>query len=712
MLWPSMTDYVDAVQHPHLCFSVPELRNASVEKDRFGLPKPITGGFACVYQAKTGSQKYAVRCFLHYFPDQEARYAIISKHLRHANIAATVDFDFISRGILIKGKWYPVLKMGWIDGVPLNLYIKDNLQNPNKLVALAEKFATLMIELHRNGIAHGDLQHGNILIVNDELRLIDYDGMFVPGLEGFPSHECGQRNYQHPARNELYFGPYLDHFSGLVIYLSLVALSQAPDLWQRTGAGEEGLLLRNEDFKSCDSSMAVLEISRVNDQLVFGLVSKLVELAGYPDISKLPSLQDILAEMPKPGPIRARPEPAIPRAILSDLEQDSGASWIWDHIKVPVREFKPALILERLSAMAWLLCEGLNLYAWTTGLITRPIFFLQAAVLVLSLFLIYNHRFRSLPAYSEKLRIRSGLKNVQTGVDNLKKTLGSIQAESGQFSKAEQRGIDGLIKDRDDTIQKYRLQILTIDKEFWTKSKSYDSQRKNIRDLETKEAEEALAEARRTALDALLWRNPIFNATIAGVGTELKQRLSAEGIRTAADILSVRITKMGWGKYMHDVAVINVRARGSVQVQGIGPKKIQSIWKWRQGLELKYKKQLPQTLPEVEKNRIAQKYKSALDSLDRQESEARRVALNRKADMQDTIKVVQERSDTQIHALQREYLARQQELERKYLNFQKAFLEKKTELGRIQKEMESFESVTFSNFLRQIFFIRKNAQAS
>src|SRR4029077_855325 len=105
-------------------------------------------------------------------------------------------------------------------------------------------------------IAHGDLQHGNILIVNGQFKLVDSDGMYVPTLARRNSHEVGHPNYQHPRRVATHFGPYLDNFSAWVIYVSLVALSIDPTLWQTTGAGDECLLFRQEDFNNPDTSNA------------------------------------------------------------------------------------------------------------------------------------------------------------------------------------------------------------------------------------------------------------------------------------------------------------------------------------------------------------------------------------------------------------------------------------------------------------------------
>ena len=82
-----------------------------------------------------------------------------------------------------------------------------------------------MSELRAANIAHGDLQHGNVVVVGDQLRLLDYDGMFVPALANKQSNECGHRNYQLPKRSRWDYGPHLDHFSAWVIYVSLVAVA-------------------------------------------------------------------------------------------------------------------------------------------------------------------------------------------------------------------------------------------------------------------------------------------------------------------------------------------------------------------------------------------------------------------------------------------------------------------------------------------------------
>jgi predicted unusual protein kinase regulating ubiquinone biosynthesis (AarF/ABC1/UbiB family) len=111
--------------------------------------------------------------------------------------------------------------MEWVDGLTLDQYIYENLENPTKLDALASQFSKMMYEMRAAGIAHGDLQHGNIIIVDEEIRLVDYDGMFVPALDGLTSNELGHNNYQHPTRSAEHFGDYLDNFSAWTILTSI-----------------------------------------------------------------------------------------------------------------------------------------------------------------------------------------------------------------------------------------------------------------------------------------------------------------------------------------------------------------------------------------------------------------------------------------------------------------------------------------------------------
>ena len=249
MDWPTPQDYNEAIQNPQNCFSDPELKQGAPLLTKLGLPKPITGAFASVYKVNCRTRSWAVRCFLREFADQERRYSAISDKLRAAKLGCTADFDFLARGILIRGRWYPVLKMEWIDGEPISEYIRRNLAQRQVLQSLSRQWIALMASLRKAQIAHGDLQHGNILVSGSVLKLVDYDGMYVPALAGMDSHEVGHPNYQRPGRTERDYHPDLDSFSAWVIFTSISALAIDPRLWNLLDAGDECLLFRRADFE-------------------------------------------------------------------------------------------------------------------------------------------------------------------------------------------------------------------------------------------------------------------------------------------------------------------------------------------------------------------------------------------------------------------------------------------------------------------------------
>ena len=98
---------------------------------------------------------------------------------------------------------------------------------------IADRWLDAVKELADASIAHGDLQHGNVMVTpGNEIKLVDYDCMCVPALVGRRNLEVGVEPYQHPQRNaKTLLSLDLDHFSAMVIYVALRALSVEPQLW-------------------------------------------------------------------------------------------------------------------------------------------------------------------------------------------------------------------------------------------------------------------------------------------------------------------------------------------------------------------------------------------------------------------------------------------------------------------------------------------------
>ena len=291
--WPSSRDYVEAIQNPTLCFQEPDLRAGTPAVDRLGMPFVTSGQFAYVFKLNSanGGAAQAVRCFRGAVGDREQRYRQINDHLNKVFIPFFADFEYDPEGILVLGRRYPILVMEWIDGLPLDVYLSNVLDRPDVFKFLADLWLKILISLRNGGVAHGDLQHGNIIVDSrNALRLVDLDGMFVPSMSGWKSSELGHRHYQHPKRSPDDFYTQLDNFSGLVIYLSFLSLAEAPRLWGEYH--DENLIFTQADFENPRSSPLFGKIKRLSAE--HRRLAEALERACADDPKACPSVLDLV----------------------------------------------------------------------------------------------------------------------------------------------------------------------------------------------------------------------------------------------------------------------------------------------------------------------------------------------------------------------------------------------------------------------------------
>lgn len=308
--WPTVADYKQAIQNPAHCFGQADLRSAQAALDRRGLPVLWQGNFAVVFKliCQKNNDVWAIKCFHRHITDLCSRYRAIDEHLtRHkADLPFTVEFRFLEEGIRINGEWFPVLKMRWVDGVNLNDFVRENIRNARLLQRVADLMIGMGKQLSKAGVAHGDLQHGNILIVaKDEkkatLKLVDYDGAFVPALAGVPpEREVGHPNFQHKER--LRTGAYdasIDRFPLLVIYCALHSLAlQGEPLWNAFDNGDN-LLFRESDFEDPGRSALLRRLWSSSDARIKAMVGRLI-LASQEQLDCVPIPGMAIAWGPQP----------------------------------------------------------------------------------------------------------------------------------------------------------------------------------------------------------------------------------------------------------------------------------------------------------------------------------------------------------------------------------------------------------------------------
>jgi hypothetical protein len=267
--WPTNGDYVGAVADLSWCFEDADLCGGEIKPSSvIGIPECATGQNAIVFPVQGVDATWAVRCFTTPAGDCERRYGALSEYVADLYCPPLVEAHWLTHGVRVDAEWWPAVKMRWADGPTLSEAIETMLGDGAALRALAERWREAVRQLRFAKIAHGDLQHGNVIIGDDgDIRFVDYDGVWVPAIADLPAREVGHPNYQHPQRTELrHWDEHIDTFAALVIYTSLHALAADPSLWDLHNG--ENLIFTAEDYRAPRDTQVWRRINACRDPQV------------------------------------------------------------------------------------------------------------------------------------------------------------------------------------------------------------------------------------------------------------------------------------------------------------------------------------------------------------------------------------------------------------------------------------------------------------
>ena len=282
MIYPQLTDIIAAAKIPQF-IKDPFFSGKQIRLLASGRPDMFAGGFSQVFAIDKGGEKWAFKVWVTDIPDNKKRYAAIKEYLNEVSLPYFSEFEYVEGGLFVDGYSLDTFRMRWIDGISLAHYISKYLDNENLLKRLAENFLIMTEELHHNKISHGDLQHENIFITDDgNIKLIDYDSICVPSMEGSRDITRGKAGYQHPSRLSAGYlaSTKIDYFSELVIYISILAVAERPLLWEKYTVmrAEYRLLFSYNDFLNFEESSIrkdLIVMSQKIQDLVFTLDSYL-----------------------------------------------------------------------------------------------------------------------------------------------------------------------------------------------------------------------------------------------------------------------------------------------------------------------------------------------------------------------------------------------------------------------------------------------------
>ncbi|MFJ8312844.1 MULTISPECIES: hypothetical protein [unclassified Streptomyces] len=633
--FPSGRKYQEALQNTTVCFTHHELKGARPEVTKLGLPRPISGQFASVFSLTSPSgRRFAVKCFTTEVRDQQDRYEAISSHL--SGIATDelsqpwrIGFEYLPHGILVDGRWYPVLKMDWVEAISLSNWLDTHYTDPLSVRRLADRFAALADDLATHDVAHGDLQHGNLLVAPDHtFRLVDYDGMYVPALAGRHSTELGHRNFQSPARGSDDFDAALDNFSNWVIYLSLTAIATDHTLWPRLHEQDgEYLLLAEDDFRQPAASARFPALLGHGDKLVRGLAEQVQSLAWQP-LSLVPPLavearsaDPSAAAAPAAAPPSSSGSASRPSWLDSHLPPSTGpAQAVPAPARFAVRRFTDVLAAALLTLSV--LVPGLLAFAsLLVPLLTAASY---AGALSLSMFTVRAARL-SRPEVMDARRHMAEL-NARRGQLRIPaKEVEQLEQERRNFEDVERRR-----KDQHSAAEKKlnRAFAKSVDKAEKERLRDQSEADRHLTSLDggmRAALQQTLQVYRQEFIADELRRTRIREQELTGFGRGLVQQLAMKGIRTAADFSGIKLIAQG-GRFSTRALIVTASGR-QVDVVGVGEKRARTLDAWRQNHYSAASRRAPSQLPAARAQAIRADFDRQRTELHRRRAQAAHTAL-------------------------------------------------------------------------------------
>jgi hypothetical protein len=311
MGWPTANEYFEAIRHPPRRFCRPDLKRGQAAQDDCGKPVFRQGKSCDVYELRGagGADGYAVGCFTREPVGVARRFQIINEHFQDHPLAALVHTEFVEQGIAIRGRWFPITVAHWQQGLPLREYVRQYLDHDSELRLVADGVIRLGLDLERAEAAHGNLCGETVLVEPSPgggplgLRLVDYDGIYVPGLAGQTPEELGHVDFQHPARaGQKTYDAGVDRFSLLVLVTALHALAiNGRVLWDRHDNGEN-LLFTESDFQEPAGSALLRELWHSESKTLRALAGWLILASRGPE-AEVPAIKWV-ADNIRPGAAR------------------------------------------------------------------------------------------------------------------------------------------------------------------------------------------------------------------------------------------------------------------------------------------------------------------------------------------------------------------------------------------------------------------------
>jgi NADH:ubiquinone oxidoreductase subunit C len=269
--WPTAAQIDESIGNLKNKSNRDEIRYFQVAKNMMDDPLTFPGQFARVYKmlnTEDNNKSVALRFFSKKKEGSMNRYRILHEYFEpyfeKDMLNFFINFNFVKDAVKIninkKQYLFPVIKMDWIEGETLEKFLQDH-SSEIKIKKIKNSFKKIVDEMDSYDIAHGDLHPKNIIIAkNGEIKLVDYDCLFIKKFSGDDMPELGDPDCQHPNRKNFKYDHAIDRFSAFVLYFALSILEDNPEF---SDIRDGEFIFSRADYENPEQSETFKKISEI-----------------------------------------------------------------------------------------------------------------------------------------------------------------------------------------------------------------------------------------------------------------------------------------------------------------------------------------------------------------------------------------------------------------------------------------------------------------